>query len=204
MAACDLRWVQRRFPAIAERDGEHCSKFRSDEVQEGTSCGAKQWPAMRLIPIAGAGATTTSSLAPSNLAHSSLRGMPLRFRDLTGGARICECSFQACSSFFPKVGGRVAFRDLRRMHWPVMIPTDCFAIDLPERSFHQVPVTKKPIFVSVRDGIRARLVPRLGHRTAEAMRSCCTTASTVRWSVLQRANGPSCTAEQRRSTVRSN
>ena len=44
-----------------------------------------------------------------------------------------------------------------------------------------------------------RLVPKLGHRTAEQMRSCFTTASTDRWSVHLRANGPSCTAEQMRS-----
>jgi hypothetical protein len=31
------------FAAVAAGDGEtHCSKFRSDEVQNGTSCGAKQ------------------------------------------------------------------------------------------------------------------------------------------------------------------
>ena len=28
--------------AVAESDGEHCSKFCSDEVKNGTSCGAKQ------------------------------------------------------------------------------------------------------------------------------------------------------------------
>ena len=39
-------------------------------------------------------------------------------------------------------------------------------------------------FLPRKDGMpRTRLVPRLGHRTAEPMRSCCTTASTVRWSV---------------------
>jgi hypothetical protein len=31
-----------RVDAVAENDGEHCPKFRSNEVQDGTSCGAKQ------------------------------------------------------------------------------------------------------------------------------------------------------------------
>ncbi|MGQ0695199.1 MAG: hypothetical protein ACT4OL_06430 [Nitrospiraceae bacterium] len=28
--------------AVAEGDDEHCLKFRSDEIQNGTSCAAKQ------------------------------------------------------------------------------------------------------------------------------------------------------------------
>lgn len=58
---------------------------------------------------------------------------------------------------------------------------------------------------------RIRPVPRLGHRTAEPMRSCCTTASTVRWSVHakrqraelhSRAAAKHCTVELRRRSMR--
>ena len=43
MASRDLRWVQGPVAAVALCDGETlCSKVRSDEVQDGTSCGAKQ------------------------------------------------------------------------------------------------------------------------------------------------------------------
>ena len=38
----DLRGVQGPVAAVAAGDGEHCPKIRSDEVQDGTSCGAKQ------------------------------------------------------------------------------------------------------------------------------------------------------------------
>ena len=38
----DLRWVQGPVAAVAAGDGEHCPKVRSDEVQDGSSCGAKQ------------------------------------------------------------------------------------------------------------------------------------------------------------------
>jgi hypothetical protein len=36
--------------AGAEGDGEHCSKFRSDAIRNGTSCGAKWRQAMRSNP----------------------------------------------------------------------------------------------------------------------------------------------------------
>ena len=36
--------------AVASSDGEHCAKFRSDEVLDGTSCGAKHDGAMRFDP----------------------------------------------------------------------------------------------------------------------------------------------------------
>jgi hypothetical protein len=39
----DLRGVHDPVAAVAVSDGEtHCSKVRSDEVQDGPSCGAKQ------------------------------------------------------------------------------------------------------------------------------------------------------------------
>ena len=41
-ADCDLRGVARPVAAVAEGDGEHCSKFRSDAIQNGTSCTAKR------------------------------------------------------------------------------------------------------------------------------------------------------------------
>ena len=43
VASCDLRWMHGPVAAVASGDGEtHCSMFRSDEVWDGTSCGAKQ------------------------------------------------------------------------------------------------------------------------------------------------------------------
>ena len=38
--------LAREDAPFAQGDGEHCPKFRSDEVRDGTSCGAKQraWP----------------------------------------------------------------------------------------------------------------------------------------------------------------
>jgi len=42
VVTCDLRGVYDPVAAVAFGDGEtHCSKVRSDEIQDGTSCGAK-------------------------------------------------------------------------------------------------------------------------------------------------------------------
>src|SRR5678809_898837 len=57
VASRDLRWVQGPIAAVAAGDGEHCSRVRSDKVQDGTSCGAKQREGRAVSPIAGAGAT---------------------------------------------------------------------------------------------------------------------------------------------------
>lgn len=40
--------------AVASGDGEHCATFRSDEVMDGTSCGAKYRQAHAAKPLAGA------------------------------------------------------------------------------------------------------------------------------------------------------
>jgi hypothetical protein len=37
-----LRGVAWPVVAVVEGDGDHCSKFRSDEIQNGTSCTAKR------------------------------------------------------------------------------------------------------------------------------------------------------------------
>ena len=58
VAACDLRGVHDPVAAVAAGDGEtHCSKVRSDEVQDGPSCGAKQRQGHAVSPIAGAETT---------------------------------------------------------------------------------------------------------------------------------------------------
>jgi hypothetical protein len=48
-----LRLARGAWPCRRGRasDGEHCSKFRSDKVLDGTSCGAKCRLAMRFYPL---------------------------------------------------------------------------------------------------------------------------------------------------------
>jgi hypothetical protein len=53
--------------AVAEGDSEHCLKFRSDEIQNGTSCGAKQRQGHAASPLAGAGRPTILVPLPSLL-----------------------------------------------------------------------------------------------------------------------------------------
>ena len=55
-----LRWVQGPVAAVACGDGEtHCSKVRSDEVQDGPSCGAKQRKGRAFYPSRSSGFTST-------------------------------------------------------------------------------------------------------------------------------------------------
>ena len=50
-ASRDLRWVHGPIAEVARGDGEtHCPKVRSDKVQDGPSCGAKQRSGMRFHP----------------------------------------------------------------------------------------------------------------------------------------------------------
>ena len=65
--SCDLRGVHGSVGAVVSHDGEHCSKFRSDAVMDGTSCGAKQRQGHADSPPAGAGVHHPSSPSCLNL-----------------------------------------------------------------------------------------------------------------------------------------